>query len=190
MASRARPLKRLSRKPIRTKDVVQFIETVRELPDHALALVCAAFVERTLERVILSRLVRLTTTQHNELFVGLGPLSSLSAKIKLAYALGAIGSESVGDLNRIKDVRNQFAHSFHPISFRTRAVVAEVRKLKAPERAHELGINPTAFTWPPKDARTRYSVSCFVFWIALGGRRLKGPRPKRSNDPFARAILR
>src|SRR6202035_3849496 len=102
--------------------------------------VCTAWIERSLERVILSRLRRLTKTQHAELFVGLAPLSTLSAKIKIAFALRIIGAAGVADLEIIKDIRNQFAHSFHPVSFGTRAVARACHKLKIPELTFAHGI--------------------------------------------------
>lgn len=40
------------------------------------------------------------------------PLASFSAKIRLASALGLIGDHTEADLNRIREIRNRFAHEF------------------------------------------------------------------------------
>ena len=126
-------LKNLARRPIRARDLLQFVFTVKDLPDQAVALVATAWVERNLERVIRSRMVRLTKTRYRELFVALGPLASLSAKTKLAYAMRIVGRTGVTDLDLIREIRNQFAHSFHPLTFRTREIAKACRRLRTPE---------------------------------------------------------
>lgn len=158
------------------------------MPDQAVALVCAAWIERRLEQVILSRMTRLTKTQYAELFVGLAPLATLSAKIKLAYALKIIGKTAVADLDIIKDIRNQFAHSFHPIKFRTRAVATACRRLRMPEAVYTRAftdlhrartqIKPNG----ANDPRIRFTTTCGFIWIALSSRSMRGPRPRKAGD--------
>lgn len=185
----SRPLRNLSRRPIRRKDVDAFTASLNLLSDQAVALVCAALVERSLERVMLSRLRRLTKTMHNELFAGLGPLASFSAKIKLAYALGIVGPEAVADLTKVKDIRNQFAHSFHPVSFRTRAIAGYCRQLKTPNNPRIVrpsGVRP----WPLHRPRQRYWITCVILWVCLNGDDVRGPRPRKHDNLYDRDILR
>src|SRR5439155_15847845 len=140
--------------------------TFSQMPDQAVALICTAWIERSLERVILSRMTRLTKSQRADLFVGLAPLATLTAKIRLAFALKIIGPSAVTDLEIIKDIRNQFAHSFHPLTFQTRAIALACRRLKTPERTYYLSltkaqrasteIDPIA----ANDPRTRFATAC------------------------------
>jgi len=160
------------------------------MSDQAIALVCGAMVERSLERNILGRMVKLKRSERLELFEGLAPLSSFAAKIKIARALNIVGPNVVKELQAIKDIRNQFAHSFHSIYFRQRIIAEECRKLKTPERANDMGIHPKSMNpWPPKDPRTRFGASCWIIWMSLGGRKGREPRPKRARDLFTRSIL-
>ena len=190
----SRPLKNLARRPIHTKDLIHFLARFHQMPDQATALVCAAWIERHLERVLLSRMKPLKKREHAELFIGLAPLSTFSAKIKLASALNIIGPTALIDLEIIKDIRNQFAHSFHPITFRTRAVAAACRRLKTPEAVFtrvftkkeqtQTKIDPAA----ANDPRVRFTTACGFICVALGGNSMRGPRPRKPAGRFSAAL--
>src|SRR5689334_8771110 len=81
--------------------------------DHAIALLGSSYIEKALEVGILIRLVRLTKPEHEALFSHerRGPLSDLSSKIKMAYALDVIGPRTRDDLDHVRAVRNAFAHA-------------------------------------------------------------------------------
>ncbi len=190
MASRSssRSLKRLSRRPIQVRDITTMMEEYADMTDQATALVFCAMVERSLEKTILSRMVRMRRKDRLGLFEGLGPLASMAAKIKIAASLAIIGPNVSSDLEIIKNIRNQFAHSFHSISFDTKSVASECKLLntsdiilnRAANRGRDL---PTA----PRDL---YVYSCFGIWSALGMKAANGPRPKRSRDSDSRVFLR
>jgi len=169
---------------------------VKDLPDQAVALVATAWVERNLERVIRSRMVRLTKTRYRELFVALGPLASLSAKTKLAYAMRIVGRTGVTDLDLIREIRNQFAHSFHPLTFRTREIAKACRRLRTPEAGaksmtrkekDQFGFKPS--TDAAHDPKTRFVVACLFISAALAVPDFHGPRPPRTRSRISRGIL-
>ena len=187
MASRS--LKHLSRRPVRVNDLAKALSEIHSTTDQATALIHATLVERTLERVILSRMTRLTRKQRLNLFDGMAPLSSFSAKIKIAHALAIIGPQATTDLDIIKDIRNVFAHSFHPLTFRRKEIATYCRRLKTPERSVKLGIKLDSKPWPPRDPKIRFQVSCWIFFTALSGKAVAGPRAKRSRDIFSRHVL-
>lgn len=93
--------------------------------DHVIALVGAAYVEKALEVAIAFRLVALSPDEHKALFnyEKNGPLADLSAKIKMSFALDIIGPKTRDDLNHIREIRNNFAHTLQPIGFETKEVV-------------------------------------------------------------------
>ncbi|MCH7539863.1 MAG: hypothetical protein IH999_05625 [Proteobacteria bacterium] len=164
------------------------LEEYADMTDQATALVLCAMVERSLERSILSRMVRMKRKDRLDLFEGLAPIATMSAKIKIATSLGIIGPSAISDLESIKNIRNQFAHSFHPIRFDTKSVAVECKLLQTGKkilnlprnRAHGLG----------KDPRDLYAYSCWSIWLALGTKAVTGPRPKRSRDSLSRILLR
>ena len=181
-------LKYLSRRPIKARDIIASVDATRTMPDQAIALTSGALVERALERAIQSRMVKLSRTERRELFFGMGPLATLSAKIRMAHALALVGPGCRTELERIKDIRNQFAHSFHPLQFKTREVARHCALLTTPERATSIGIKPDRYdVWPPTDPRVRYWVACWIIWIAFAGRGTR--RPKKHRTRFSRAIL-
>lgn len=53
----------------------------------------------------------------DKLYKGYGPLSTFSAKIDTAFALGLVTSEVNKTLNAVKIIRNAFAHSDEILTF-------------------------------------------------------------------------
>jgi hypothetical protein len=56
----------------------------------------------------------------------------LSDKIKLAYGLALIGEQTRRDLNRLRDIRNAFAHARQNITFDTKAIANICGALELP----------------------------------------------------------
>jgi hypothetical protein len=103
--------------------------------------------------------------------------------------LGIIGPIAMADLTSVKDIRNQFAHSFHPLTFRAPAIATRCRNFRTLEKAKELRDFPNTKSWPPADPRLRYQLTCWILWVALGGKSVNRPRPRRSRDKFSRTLL-
>jgi hypothetical protein len=192
----SQPLKHLARRKITFKDINKYYATVHDMSDETAAVSSATLVERRLEELIASRMrKRMSKTDYAELFVGgMAPLSSFSSKIKVAYALGIVGKRGLLDLNKIKDIRNQFAHSFHSISFKTKAVAEACRNLRTPEAGYDAltekeraGIVISRKL--KRDPKTRYTTACSFLWIALSLRGLRGPRPRIKRDRISRSVL-
>lgn len=57
------------------------------------------------------------------LFAGMGPLSSFSARIKLAYCLELIAQWEFEDLERIRKIRNKAAHEYTSKTFTDNEVI-------------------------------------------------------------------
>jgi hypothetical protein len=88
--------------------------------DRSVAIILAAEVERFLEFAILSKLTNIN--DHDKLVGHDGPLATFSRKIHIGYAMGLYDVQFRDDLTRIKDIRNDFAHSVMPLSFNTTSV--------------------------------------------------------------------
>lgn len=108
--------------------------------DRASAIVSSSLLEELLERLILAFLIDNEKTKNN-LFDGMAPLSTMSAKINVAYHLGLINKNEYEDLKIIKNIRNDFAHSFETINFETQRIKNKCIRLKV-----------LTSTNPPKDA--------------------------------------
>jgi len=104
---------------------------VREsLDDRSVAILEAAQLERSLESIITHRLIKLDDSEKKELFAGdSAPLATFSAKTKIAYALGMFGKNTKKELDRIRGIRNAFAHSSKPLNFSTKQIETECNNL-------------------------------------------------------------
>jgi DNA-binding MltR family transcriptional regulator len=85
-------------------------EEIKSESDRAAVIVSSALLENALERSIISRLIPMSNTHRDLLFEDPGPISTFSAKIKLGFSLGLYGHTAKSDLNKIRAIRNQFAH--------------------------------------------------------------------------------
>jgi hypothetical protein len=101
--------------------------------DRGAALVAGTFAEDALAGIIRARLVPLSNEKLEELFGFDGTLRSFADKIRVAYAFGFIDSEIRNDLDRIREVRNVFAHARTDVSFSTPEIVAACRGFHAPD---------------------------------------------------------
>lgn len=113
--------------------------------DHACVLVAVSFMHEALGEAI--RRVLLGGKVIEERLLGLGskgferPLSTLSSRIHIGYALGIYGSVAYNDMIVLNKIRNMFAHStvdpdgknMKPLSFNHRKVVDQCCRLKLPE---------------------------------------------------------
>lgn len=100
----------------------------RNVDDRAIAIIVAAVLEQSLEKALLEKLIPLSEEDERDLFYqDNAPISSLDAKIRLAFALGIIGQRTKSDLIVYKHVRNCFAHSRLPLTFETDEIKAGLR---------------------------------------------------------------
>jgi hypothetical protein len=111
----------------------QFATLMHELDrmdGRAAVLILSALLDNTLEQAIRARFISLSNRRLEALFWRAGaPLSSFSAKTAVAYAMGIIGDELRAQLDRIRSIRNAFAHAMLSISFEDELIAAECRKL-------------------------------------------------------------
>lgn len=92
-----------------------------------------ALIDESLEILIRTRLIGDVNAKKviDPLFEGYGPLSTLSAKIKLAYALGRIDKTTYDDLEQVRGIRNHFAHSYKDASFDEQFVRDKLNNISA-----------------------------------------------------------
>jgi hypothetical protein len=100
--------------------VVDTVLRLSALQDHrAIAIMAAAFLEYTLGLALSARLREMDPSEQSSVFdnQGHGALATFSQKIWMGFALGLYLTETRSDLNRIKDVRNRFAHTPEHVDF-------------------------------------------------------------------------
>lgn len=115
-------------------DLDSFSERFRKESDRACAVLGAALVDARLESLFWRRL----GSDHKELLASARPLGSFSSRIRLARALGWITEQIRRDLDTIREIRNDFAHSFdHELSFAHPTVIDRCNALRVARALHE-----------------------------------------------------
>ncbi|WP_220377573.1 MltR family transcriptional regulator [Hydrogenophaga borbori] len=90
-------------------------KSLRDLDDRGLVLSLSAFAEDALGSLLKAFMHPCeATTQLLEGFNA--PLGTLSSRIKAAYSLGLTTKEQFSDLERLRKIRNEFAHEWRPLS--------------------------------------------------------------------------
>jgi DNA-binding MltR family transcriptional regulator len=98
-----------------------FFEACNKESDRGLALVAAEFMDATLERLLLARFasgIKQRPKLIKPLFEGFGPLSTFSARINVSYAIDLLEDWMASDLDLIRRIRNELAHSLQSKTFR------------------------------------------------------------------------
>ena len=134
-------------------DVTQFRHTLSAESDRACALMAAAYIDNQLGQLLCAYFIDAPTLV-KPLLGAMGPLSTLSSRISLAYLLGLIGPNARHDLDLIRKIRNDFAHKSKPMTFESPGVIDRCRELKT-TRYH-------------KDYVARGHYVSAVLWITAG----------------------
>lgn len=101
----------------------QLTKSLRDYDDRGLVLALAAFAEEALGELLKAFMMPSEATA--QLIEGFNaPLGTFSSRIKAAYAIGLITKEQFLDLERLRKIRNEFAHSWKPIDISKPKVAA------------------------------------------------------------------
>jgi DNA-binding MltR family transcriptional regulator len=137
-------LKKLSRQKLDLDRLPAVLHEINSGTDRVVAIVYSALVDDAIRGVVRARMQHLTPTEEAKLFEGTGPLSTFSARTMIAYAMSIIDKDERDDLDRIREIRNAFAHDFVSLSFEQKEVADVCRLLKAPKKwAEHFDINGT-----------------------------------------------
>lgn len=132
--------------------------------DRANAIVASALLEQSIEDAILTHLKIPTAEARALLFADQdGGISTLAMKIKLAYALGIIEGFIKGELTKIKNIRNVFAHTRADVTFQTPGIVEACNSLAIPEVVKFGGILGAV----PVFAKLKYARTIELIYLYL-----------------------
>lgn len=183
----------LIRKPISAIAHWHLVRDFEKMSDQAAVLISCSFLDRALERSIRSRMSKLPKKYHREIFLGTGPLGTLWAKTRIAYSLAIIGPNGFAELEKLREIRNVFAHAAHPIKFTTPRIAAHCKTLRlgnsqklppAIEKLYE-----PAFKLSSKNPRDMFLRSAMMLYFLLDNTHYKEVRPKRDRDIYTTRYL-
>jgi DNA-binding MltR family transcriptional regulator len=153
-----------------SKEAEVFIHSPYGETDRAMALIGAAFLDDALKSMITGFFVDDQKVVES-LLGNRRPLSTFSSRINLAYCLGLITKEQFTDLNFIREIRNEFGHTRHPLNFTSQPIVNWCSLLKAGAEEllkHDPDCEPRNRFW--------FAVTALAAWITSYGKYI--PRQK------------
>ncbi len=164
-------LRKFGRQEPGAVDSNALFEELNAETDRAVGIVGATMLESQLEALLSHHMSHLDVDTKNKLFNAYGPLSSFSAKIKIAYAFKLCSKAIYKDLDIIRDIRNTFAHA------------RKVAEFKVPENSAACFLLSYSSERKPEnysqfDARTRYIYHISNVYIFLLKKTLKHPIKK------------
>lgn len=117
----------MPRKKLQDIDLDGFGERLNSESDRACGVLGAALLDAKLEAVFRTRLGAF----QDDLLGNARPLGAFRTRIRLAGALGWITDDVRADLDTIRVIRNDFAHSFdHDLAFTDESISAHCSNLK------------------------------------------------------------
>jgi len=135
------------------QEVGSILDQLKSESDRGAALIGAALIDDSLSYYIRSKLVD-DDKAIKELMVGDVPCGTFSAKIKLAYCVGWIGHDLRTDLDRVRGVRNDFAHDRSGMTFDTQSIKDRCAVFKTIELHNQFSFSKV------ESARNAYIIAC------------------------------
>jgi DNA-binding MltR family transcriptional regulator len=116
---------------------LKYFQRLIEESDRGCVLLTASFLDELLEQLHRTHIKSKASPPDKlikELFTAYAPLSTLSAKIKLARAYGLISDEDYLDLELLRGMRNDAAHTLADFAFDLPEIQRKVVAFTAPKR--------------------------------------------------------
>jgi hypothetical protein len=110
------------------EEFLKFRSALSKETDRGCALFASSYLEKALSDLIYCALA-FDKNIEKDLFSGTTPLATFSSRIKIAYYLGKISKVEKRDLELIRKIRNEFAHSADPIDFETHKIKSQCSEL-------------------------------------------------------------
>ncbi|WP_222308149.1 MltR family transcriptional regulator [Rhizobium leguminosarum] len=144
----------------------QLLGVIPHEDERGLILSLSSFAEESLRRLLMVYMRDVKSSA--KLIEDFGaPLGTFSAKIAAAYALGLISDTQYADLEQLRNIRNQFAHTWTGVSFKTDSVRKRIDNLSEPRH----GVPDSQFD--PQFDKVRRTFSGTIAEMELLAERIK-----------------
>jgi DNA-binding MltR family transcriptional regulator len=117
------------------KTFVEIAQRQDRMTHAAVVIAAAAILDNQLERALKRAMRPLSKKQYARLFDSFGPLSNFAGKIVMAYALEIIPDETYAELEKIRVIRNVFAHATSVLHLESSEVKGVFISLRRPDTA-------------------------------------------------------
>jgi DNA-binding MltR family transcriptional regulator len=111
------------------------IQRQSQMTHAGVVIASTAILDNLLEHALKRAMIPLSTEFYGRLFGSFRPLQSFSSKIVMARALGIITKEVYEELEKIRQLRNAFAHSPDLLHFESKEIAPLFAALKRGDAA-------------------------------------------------------
>ena len=133
--------------------------------DRSCVISACSIIDHLLGQTLNTFLVP-NPTASDPLFSGPGaPLGNFSARIDMAFRLGLIGHRLSRDLHRLRQIRNDFAHSFESTTLSERKYQDKVNAVISSLSLEESV--PNMFDKPYDNPRGRFTICVLLILVHL-----------------------
>lgn len=177
-----RTLRTLSSQVPEQEEVERILLSLSTSDDRTAAIVGASLVESALQRRLVQSFDSRAKDVERRVFEHRGPLSDFNSKILIAQAFAVVSDRLADDMQRIRKIRNCFAHARVDVRFDEPLVAQEVSELAAVTATrkayadHEL----SARYHEPK---VSYALSCFITYTMLRSENFTRVMRHSTSDP-------
>ncbi len=115
------------------KDVKNLIDAIQrqdQMTHSGVVIAATAIIDNQLERSLKRAMRPMSKSMYEKLFGAFRPLNTFSSKIAMAYALSIINRDVYNELEKIRKIRNEFAHSSSVVHFGSTAIAPLFGRLK------------------------------------------------------------
>jgi len=124
--------------------------------DRSCAILLVSYLDNCLH--VLASKVLGPASSTKELLGDMMPLGTFSSRIKLARSLNVIPQAIYADLNRVRSIRNAFAHQLHGLSFDKNPIYDYAMTLATPASM----VDPQQLAHSSWTPRQRFTLTCAV----------------------------
>lgn len=168
VVAKKRTLRTLSSEVPAPETVEQVLLHLHGRQDREAAIVGASLVESALQERLLRSFDSAAGGLEQCLFEDRGPLSDFNSKILVAQAFAVIPDRLAEDMQRIRKIRNCFAHARIDVGFDEPLIAKEVLELAA-AMAVQSSMEKYPDSYPPDygSAKTSFGLSCYITYTML-----------------------
>lgn len=111
-------------------------EALSDESDRACVILVAAWADHFLEKQLVQKFSKGNSKARSSLFSSNGPFSTFSGKLNTAFCAGWIDPDVYHDLQVVRKIRNEFAHSIGSHSLCDEPFSSMVAGLRVPKRQY------------------------------------------------------
>jgi len=114
----------------------QVSKALAEESDRACVILVTSWADHLLRIRLAQEFAKGNADARGALFATNGPFATLSSKLNAVFCAGWLDRDVYHDLNVIRKMRNQFAHSIEPLDLHNEPFPALVAALRVPKREY------------------------------------------------------